>query len=60
VAVIELIGGGYMDIGGGEGCSEGGPWATDVDAIDAPSAETLAVDVMLSTLGNDDEEEEDE
>lgn len=56
VAVVELIGGGYMDIGGGEGCSEGGPWATTVDAIDMGSAGWVAVQEMLTTV----KEEEDE
>ena len=56
VAVVELIGGGHMDIGGGEGCSEGGPWATSVEAVDMESAEGLAVEEMLATQGDEEEE----
>lgn len=50
VAAVELIGGGYLEIGGGEGCSEGGPWATTVDAVDIGSAESVAVEEMLETV----------
>lgn len=58
VAVVELIGGGQMLIGGGEGCSEGGPWATDLEAIDMDSAEGLAVEEMLATLNQGEYDEE--
>lgn len=51
VAVIELIGGGQMLIEGGQGCSEGGPWALDVDdAPDPYTAETMAVRTMQSLI----------
>lgn len=55
VGVIE----GDHPVGAGEGATEGGDWATSVEAEDHECAEGLAIEEMRATLRDDDDETED-
>lgn len=56
VGVIE----GNHDVDAGESLTEGGDWATSVEAEDAEWAEGLAIAEMRATLVSDSDDEEEE
>lgn len=47
-------------VGGGEGATEGGDWATSVTAKDMETAEELAVEEMAASQSTSDDEDDDD